>query len=414
MSSASTLHTIRTTGRVPFHLIVLLALTSAIGPLSTDMYLPAFPVLDQDLGGGPGSAQFTLATWFAGLAAGQFSCGPLSDRLGRRTPLLIGMMVFTLASAGCALTTDYRAFCLFRFIAAFGGSAGSVIPRAVIRDIATGRQGAKIMTQLTLIFGVMPILAPSVGSLILTEGSWRWIFGLTVIYGALATVALWFQLPDTLPPQRRLHLPPAAILHRYGMLLREPHFMLNALIASAGTFVMFAYLGGSPVVFEHLIGFTPQQYGLFFGLNAALFIAATQITGVLIHHYRLESVMQAGIFACAAMAALFVLLTATGIATPATPLLVAGLVMGVTFALGFIGANATVLAFHHHGAQAGSASALLGTIQFSLGALSGTLMGFMPASSIVPMASVMALGPAMMIVLNALRRRWCAEIPSQD
>ncbi|NHO33133.1 multidrug effflux MFS transporter [Acetobacter fallax] len=410
MSPALALQTIQATGRLPFYLIVLLGLITAIGPVSTDMYLPAFPRLDHDLGGGPGSAQFTLATWFAGLAVGQFSCGPLSDRFGRRAPLLAGMAIYTLASVGCAMTADYRAFCLFRFLAALGGSAGSVVPRAFIRDIATGREGAKIMTQLTLIFGVAPILAPSLGGLVLAVGSWRWIFWIAVLYGILAITTIWFLLPDTLPVSRRLRLPPVAILARYVTIMREPHFVLNAMIASAGTFVMFAYLGGSPVVFEHLIGFTPQQYALFFGANAAVFIASNQVSGRLVHRVRLETLMQWGIVGTALTAGLFVLLTATGVATPAHPVLIGVLIMGVNAALGFVGANATVLAFHHHGAHAGSASALLGTMQFSIGAVSGILMGFMPTNSVVPMACVMALGPVMMLMANTLRRRWCAEV----
>ncbi|NHN84031.1 Bcr/CflA family efflux MFS transporter [Acetobacter musti] len=410
MSPALALQTIQATGRLPFYLIALLGLITAIGPISTDMYLPAFPQLDRDLGGGPGSAQFTLATWFAGLAVGQFSCGPLSDRFGRRVPLLFGMGIYTLASVGCAVTGDYRAFCLFRFLAALGGSAGSVVPRALIRDVATGREGARIMTQLTLIFGVAPILAPSLGGLVLAVGSWRWIFWIAALYGVLAITAIWFLLPDTLPLAKRLHLPPAAILARYMAILREPHFVLNALIASAGTFVTFAYLGGSPVVFEHLIGFTPQQYALFFGANAAVFIASNQISGRLVHRVRLETLMQSGIFGTALTAGLFLLLTATGVATPAHPALIGALIMGVNAALGFVGANATVLAFHHHGAHAGSASAMLGTMQFTIGAVSGILMGFMPTDSVVPMAGVMAVGPAMMLIANMLRRRWCAEV----
>ncbi|MBV1837333.1 multidrug effflux MFS transporter [Acetobacter estunensis] len=405
MPSKHSVELMQASGRLPFSLVVLLGLVTAIGPLSTDMYLPAFPILDHDLGGGPGSAQFTLAAWFAGLAVGQFSSGPLSDRFGRRAPLMGGLLIYILASIGCAVTANFHLFCVFRFLAAIGGSASAVVPRAVIRDIATGRDGARIMTQLTLVFGVMPILAPSLGGVVLAFGSWRYIFWIAVLYGLIGCAAIALVLPETLPQARRVRLPPAAILSRYLLVLREPHFLLNALIASASTFVMFAYIGGAPVVFEHLLGFSPAQFALFFGVNAALFIASTQVSGWLIHRMELETLMQFGIAWCACAGLLSVGLVASHIVTAATPLAIGALIVFMTGSLGFIGGNATVLALHHHGAHAGTASAMMGTLQFSIGSISGLIMGFMPADSIIPTFCVMALGPVMMVAANALRRR---------
>ncbi|NHN88759.1 multidrug effflux MFS transporter [Acetobacter conturbans] len=407
MSRTLTAERTQASGQLPFHLVALLGLITGIGPLSTDMYLPAFPILDEDLGGGPGSTQFTLATWFIGLAVGQFSSGPLSDRFGRRGPLMAGLFLYTLASIGCAMTSDYRIFCLFRFLAALGGSTGAVIPRAMIRDIATGREGAKIMTQLTLVFGVMPILAPSIGGMILAIASWRWIFWAAVAYGLAGILSIWFMLPETLPLSRRVRLPVTAVLSRYLFLIREPHFLLNALITSGSSFVMFAYLGGAPVVFEHLMGFSPRAFAVFFGINAAAFILSTQVSGRLVHRFPLEKLMQFGIGWAALAGMLNVGLTVSHIATAQTPLLVVGMIVCMTGSLGFIGANATVLAFHHHGAHAGSASALLGTMQFSLGAVSGLMMGFLPTTSIIPTASVMACGAFMMVAANLVRRRIC-------
>ncbi len=221
-------------------LIILLGLVTGIGPLATDMYLPAFPEVEQDLAGGSGSAQFTLAAWFMGLALGQFSQGPLSDRFGRRAPLVLGLAIFAVASAGCALVHNYHLFCLFRFVGAIGGSASAVIPRAIVRDVATGKAGAKIMSQLTLVFGVMPVLAPSFGSLVLKVGNWRWIFWVGTAYAVLGIVGILASLPDTLAPQRRIALSPMQIASRYVVILKEPVFRANALIATFSTFVMFA------------------------------------------------------------------------------------------------------------------------------------------------------------------------------
>ncbi|OAG77909.1 putative efflux protein [Acetobacter malorum] len=283
------------TGFTPW-LIVLLGLVTAIGPVATDMYLPAFPEVEQDLGGGKGSAQFTLAAWFLGLALGQFSQGPLSDRFGRRMPLMLGLLIFAIASAGCAIVQDYHLFCVCRFVAAVGGSASAVIPRAIVRDVATGKKGAKLMSQLTLVFGVMPVLAPSFGSLVLQFGNWRWIFWIGTLYALAAIVGLFFSLPDTLRPERRVALSPVKILARYITISQEPLFLSNALIATFSTFVMFAYLGSAPVLFEQVLHFTPGQFGAFFGVNAAAFILGTQINGRLVHRVAMPVLLETGLF----------------------------------------------------------------------------------------------------------------------
>lgn len=388
-----------------FPLIVLLGLVTAIGPLATDMYLPAFPQLDHDLAHGPGAAQMTLAAWFLGLAIGQFSQGPLSDRFGRKGPLIVGLGIFALASAGCALAHDYGLFCFFRFLGALGGSACAVIPRASVRDVATGRKGAHIMAQLTLVFGVMPILAPTLGSLVMQFGSWRNIFWLAAVYAALAIVGTQIMLPDTLAPERRIRLAASDILSRYRTILAEPVFLSNALITSFSSFVMFAYLGGAPVLFEQVLGFSPSGFGIFFGVNASFFILGTQINGRLIHHFPMPAILEAAILWSCVLSVVFVALAVMGVAGPHHPLLTCALITSTTAALGFIGPNGTVLSFSRHGQHAGSASALLGTLQFALGALSSVLVGLMPQHGALPTAIGMATGALCMAGSNILRRQ---------
>ncbi|QEO16872.1 multidrug effflux MFS transporter [Acetobacter vaccinii] len=386
-------------------LIVLLGLVTAIGPLATDMYLPAFPELESELGGGAGSAQFTLGAWFLGLAVGQFSQGPLSDRFGRKAPLIIGLLVFALASAGCAIVHDYHWFCFYRFLGALGGSASAVIPRAIVRDVATGRKGAHIMAQLTLVFGVMPVLAPSLGSLVLRFGSWRDIFWLGTVYGVLAIVGVLTMLPDTLAMDRRIFLRPAGIVSRYYGILREPVFLTNALITSFSSFVMFAYLGSAPMVFEQLLGFSPLMFGVFFGVNAAFFILGTQINGRLTHRVALTKLLERSILWVSFAGCVFVGLSLAGIAGAGHPLLVCLLIVSMTGGLGFIGPNGTVLSFSRHGQHAGSASAMLGTIQFSLGACGSVLVGVLPGGGTVPTATGMLVGALGMLVCDIVRRR---------
>ncbi|GBQ65611.1 multidrug ABC transporter [Ameyamaea chiangmaiensis NBRC 103196] len=391
--------------RLSFLIVALLGLISAIGPLSTDMYLPAFPWIERDLGAGEGSAQFTLVAWFLGLAVGQFSQGPISDRWGRRAPLVAGLAVFTIASVGCATVTNYHLFCVCRFIAACGGSASAVIPRAVVRDVATGREGARMMAQLTLVFGVMPVLAPSLGSAVLVFGNWRWIFWFAVAYGIAGMAVTTFVLPDTLPPDLRRTLSPRAILWRYISIIQEPVFITNGLIASFSTFVMFAYIGSAPVVFEKLLGFSPRAFGVFFGINAAAFILGTQINARFVRQLGPALLLERALIWALCAASLFVAFAFSGLAGQAHPLLICAFITSITGALGFIGTNATVLSFTHHGSQAGSASALLGTMQFSIGALSNVLVGLMPQNSALPTAVGMGAGVGAMALANLLRRR---------
>ncbi|WP_186336066.1 multidrug effflux MFS transporter [Komagataeibacter melaceti] len=394
---------------MPFWMIALLGLITAIGPLATDMYLPAFPAMDQELAGGhTGASQVTLAAWFAGLAVGQFSLGPLSDRLGRRVPLVGGLVLFCAGSLGCAVVSGFDLFCLCRFIAALGGAACAVIPRAIVRDVATGAACVRIMSQLMLVFGVMPILAPSLGSLVLSFGHWRWIFTIAVGYGVLALGAVLACLPDTMPVGKRISFSMPGMIGRYAALVREPVFMSSALINSFSSFVMFAYITSAPVVFEHLLQFTPGEFGAFFGLNAAMFIACAQLNGLLVHRLGLSRLLDGGIMSCLIVAVLCLGLSVAGVAGPAHPLLVCALVMGMTGSLGFIGPNATVMAFTHHGHQLGSASALMGTIQFSLAAGSGFILGHVVFHSPAPLAVVVTGGCLCMGGCN-IWRRICAR-----
>ncbi len=393
-------------GSMPVWLIVMLGALSAVGPLSTDMYLPAFPKLDEALGAGPGSSQITLAAWFAGLAVGQFSQGPASDRWGRRRPLLFGMAIYTAGSIGCAVSHDIWSFSVFRFVAAVGGSAGMVIPRAIVRDVATGNQGARIMSQLMLVLGVVPVLAPTLGGLVLAVASWRWIFWVATLYGIGSVLAVRFALPDTLPRAMRLRLSPVEVLLRYLLILREPVFLFNTLIVGFSTFVVFAYLSGSPVVFERVLHFSPPAFGALFGVNAFFYIAGTQVNARLVTRIGTVRMMTAGLLSLTLASLVLVLVVTTGLAGPHGVLLATLLpITWLMGSLGFIGPNATVIALGAHARHAGSASALLGTVQFSLGAASGVAMGLFQAVSILPMALVVLAGVLGANLANQARLR---------
>ena len=391
-------------GRMPVWLILLLGSLSAVGPLSTDMYLPAFPTLDATLGGGPGSSQITLAAWFAGLALGQFTQGPFSDRFGRRAPLLVGMSIYTFASIGCAVSHGIWGFTAWRFLAALGGSSGMVIPRAVVRDIATGPQGAKIMSQLMLVLGVVPILAPTLGGLVLSVASWRWIFWVATLYGAVSLSLVAWTLPDTMPKENRVQLPPVEVLGRYLTILRDRSFLSNTVVCGFATFTIFAYLSGAPIAFERILHFSPTQFGILFGVNAFFYILCTQINAYLVHRLGVEKLLHFGILLLACAAALFLGLVLTGIAGPGRPAAFVSLpIMAIMASMGFISPNATVFALASHARHAGSASALLGTLQFGLGSISGIAMGLMSVTSLVPMACIIVCGVAGILLADAAR-----------
>jgi DHA1 family bicyclomycin/chloramphenicol resistance-like MFS transporter len=392
------------TGHMPFWLILLLGSLSAVGPLSTDMYLPAFPTLDATLGGGTGSAQITLAAWFAGLAVGQFTQGPFSDRFGRRVPLLAGMSVYTIASIGCALSHDIASFTVWRLLAAFGGSAGMVIPRAVVRDVATGPQGARIMSQLVLVLGVAPILAPTLGGLVLSVASWRWIFWIATIYGIVSLALVAWKLPDTLPEQNRLRLPPFQVLERYLTILKDRSFLSNTIVCGFASFVVFGYLSGAPIAFERILHFSPTEFGILFGVNAFFYILCTQINAHVVHRLGMERLLRFGIGLLAFAAILFLILVLTGIAGSGRPAIYVSLpIMALLSSLGFISPNATVFALGSHARHAGSASALLGTLQFGLGAISGIAMGLMRPTDLLPMACVILAGTIGLLLAYAAR-----------
>jgi DHA1 family bicyclomycin/chloramphenicol resistance-like MFS transporter len=376
---------------IPAWLPLLLGFLIAVGPVSTDMYLPAFPAIEASVGGRPGSAQLTLATWFAGLAIGQITQGTLSDRFGRRAPLLLGTAIYTAASAGCALAPDLGTLAAMRCLAAFGGSASMVVPRAVVRDLADGHLAARLMSRLMLVMGVAPILAPSLGGAVLGLASWHAIFWIAAIYGALCCALVWLKLPETLPSRLRVRLGPLALAGRYGAILAERSFATHALVLGCTSFAMFAYLGGSPDVFITRFHLEPGRYGLLFGACAAGFIGGSQINPLLLPRFGPGRLLRAGT-TVALLASLALAALAFEGAGPWWAY--AALVWTTMASMGFTNPNATVGALSRHAAHAGSASALMGTLQYVLGAVSGLLVGLAADGTARPMALLMLLGAA--------------------
>ena len=387
----------------PTWLPSLLGLFIAVGPAATDMYLPAFPAVEASFGTEPGTAQLTLATWFAGLAVGQITQGTLSDRFGRRIPLMIGFMLFTVSTIGCALAPNLTALAILRAIAAFGASAGMVIARAVVRDLSEGGQAAAIMmSRLMLVMGVAPVLAPTIGGAILAFAHWRVIFWLLAFYGVACVITAWTILPETLPPERRIRLSLAGQAARYTMILRERTFLTHAIMGGCSTFCMFAYLAGCSPVFELGFGLNPSEFALIFGLCAVALVICSQLNAKLLPRFGLNVMLTAIARISFAGTVVLVILAFSGVHilwAIVAPLVV---VLGCQ---GFNNANATAGALSRHAGHAGSASALMGTFQFSLGASSGVLVGFLTDGTPRGMAALMACGMLGAVIADRFRPR---------
>jgi MFS transporter, DHA1 family, multidrug resistance protein len=387
---------------VPAWLPRLLGFFIAVGPAATDMYLPAFPAVESTFGTAPGTAQLTLAAWFAGLAVGQITQGTLADRFGRRRPLAIGFAVFAISTLGCALAPSLGWLAVFRTFSAFGASAGMVIARAVVRDLADGHHAAILMSRLVLVMGVAPILAPSIGGLVLIFAHWRVIFGILAIYGATCATLAWLWLPETLPPERRVRLGAVAMIQRYVTIARERTFLTHAAMGAGGGFCMFAYLAGSSPVFIQGFGLTPSQFGLVFGLCSCGLIAGSQINARLLPRLGLPVMLRTVSYVSLCATITLAALAFSGVHS--LPLIVAPIFVAIS-CQGFSNGNTSVGALSRHSAHAGSASALMGMAQFSLGATSGLLVGLLTDGTPRGMAALMVCGSLGAVVADRFRPR---------
>lgn len=370
----------------PFRLALVLGLISAIGPFAIDMYLPALPAIGRALGTDVAGAQASLASFFLAFAVSQAVYGPASDLLGRRPPLVFGLALFALASVGCALAPDIGTLVAFRFLQGLGAGAGMVIPRAVVRDLHTGAEAARLMSLLMLVFSVCPLLAPLVGSLVIDAAGWRAIFW---TIGALAAAGLVLQataLAETRPRSARAGSSVGRSLTDFGVLLRDRHFIGLALISTFAMGSFFVYLGNSSFVMIEHYGLTPRQYSLAFGFNALAFFGMAQANGRLARRLGLPRLVTTGVVGFVATSATLAALFAAGIDSLA--LMITLLFAGNAF-LALVVPTSSVLALEQHGERAGTASALLGTMQLTGGAL---IMGVGGAHfDVTPLPMVLAI-----------------------
>jgi DHA1 family bicyclomycin/chloramphenicol resistance-like MFS transporter len=368
-------------------LIVLLGALTAFAPVSIDMYLPALPTIGLAFKAAAGQVQLSLAAFFLGLAVGQAFYGPISDRFGRKQPLYAGLVLFAIASAGCALSTSIDMLIVLRFFQALGACSGQVIARAVVRDLFEPRESARVFSLLLLVMGVSPILAPLVGGQILQWFEWRVVFWVITALAVFGLAGVILRVPETHREENKRSLNLGKVLGVYYELVTDRTFIGYAVTGALAMAGLYTYIVATPFVFIELFHVPSNRFGIFFGINAIGLIAASQVNVRLIRRFDTDMIIRKVLVVEVATGFLLLAGTVAGvIGLPGTAVLLFVYIASV----GCLFPNTTALAMAAHGNKAGSASALVGTLQFTLAAIAASAVGAANNGTALPMAAVIA------------------------
>jgi MFS transporter, DHA1 family, multidrug resistance protein len=375
----------------------------ALGPLTIDMYLPALPTITAELLTTSATIQLTLTGTLVGLALGQLLIGPLSDALGRRRPLLVGTALHVLASAAIIIAPNVAVLGALRVLQGVGAAAGAVIAMAIVRDLYTGRAAATLLSRLILVMGAAPVIAPTLGGELLRVTSWRGVFAALALYGLVMIPLAAWTLRETLPPERRQRPGVRQILRTYAGLLHDRTFVGLVLVAGFAMAGLFGYIAGSSFVFQEEYGLNQQEFGLVFGAGAVWLIAATQLNAYLLRAFEPRVLLLGAVIGGTAFGMALLAIAATGFGG------IIGVIVpmwAVLFSIGLALPNAPALALGRHGEAAGTAAALLGAVQFGVGAVVSPLVGIL-GNDAVAMGTVVAGGLALaLVVLVVVVRPW--------
>ncbi len=383
---------------------LVLGFLSALGPLTIDMYLPSLPTIAVDLHAGAAAVQLTLTGTLVGLGLGQLLVGPLSDAVGRRLPLLAGVAVHVLASVLCVLAPNLTTLGTLRVLQGLGAAAAAVVAMAVVRDLFSGLAAAKLLSRLMLVIGVAPILAPTIGGLVLNWSSWRGVFVVLTVVGVAIMTATALSLPETLPRDRRRSGGVAGTVRDYGRLFTDRVYVGLILVGGLAMAALFAYVSGSSFVFQEEFGMSEQQFAYVFAGGAVGLIAATQLNVRLLRRFPPQHILAVALLAGLVAGGVLLADAQTGFGG------LAGILIPLWAALATVGLampNAPALALSRHGEAAGTAAALLGATQFGVGALAAPLVGAFGVGANA-MAAVVVLG---MLAANVVL--WLVVRPRQ-
>lgn len=368
--------------------ILALALLSAVAPLATDMYLPGFPMMANDLQAGAAPVQLTLTGFLLGLAFGQLVLGPLSDRLGRRLPLLAGTLLAVVAAVLCAIAPNIETLILFRFLQGAGGAAGIVLARAIISDrTSDASTAAQLFQVMMMIGGLAPVLAPIAGTGIVAIAGWRGVFGTTALLSLLSLFGAYRFLEESLPAAARSDAGLAALVSSVGELLRNRAYLCYTFVTAFSFMALFGYIAASPFVMQNVLGLSPAAYSIAFGTNAMGIILFGAISAKVVRRVGPRRLVTIGIVLL--LTSSLALLAANMTGSSAIAVLPA-LFLAVA-SVGIILGNASALAIGQAPGRAGTASAFLGALQFGLGALAAPLVGLGGSQNPFPMTFVMLI-----------------------
>jgi DHA1 family bicyclomycin/chloramphenicol resistance-like MFS transporter len=377
-------------------LVLVLGALTAVGPLSGDAYLPAFPSIAADLGAGQVDVQLTLTASLVGLAVGQLVAGPVSDRYGRRRLLLVGTTAYVVASLGCALAPTVDVLIALRLLQGLAGAVGVVVARAVVRDLYTGTDAAAFFSRLLIVFALAPILAPLMGAGLLAVGGWRWIFVFLAVLGALLVLCVAAFVPETLPAARRTTGGLRGALLPVPLMLRSRVFMGFVLASGCAFAGMFAYLASFPFVVQEIHGRSATEFSALFAINATGLLVVGQVNRRLVARVPLPRLLAYGLcgYSSAGVALLLVVLLDVGAGGNAGLLAIAATTFVLISSLGCVLPNATALALEQFPRASGTASALFGATQFLLGALAAPLVGLGAPDTALPLTVVVVVAAA--------------------
>lgn len=373
--------------------VVVLGALTALGPFTIDLYLPAFPQVEADLAVSTAVIQLTLTATTIGFAFGQLLVGPWSDAVGRRLPLILATSLHVLASLGVALAPDVAWLMVFRVLQGFGAAAGGVVAMATVRDLFGGYPLVRMLSRLSLVNGLAPILAPVIGSQLLLVMPWRGLFLVLAAYGVVIVIAASLLIVETLPPERRVTAGHATIGDRYRALFADRIFIGVALIGGLSFSGLFAYLSASPFLFQEVYGLDPQGYGLLFAMNSIGVVAGVQISSRLARRIPPQWILVGSTLVLLGSALAIILLDLAGAGFWGT---VVPLWFFIT-ACGFGFPMVQALALVNHGSEAGTAASLLGALNFGLAGLLSPIVGLFGIANAVPMGTVMAVTSALSI-----------------
>lgn len=385
-------------------IVVILAMLTAFAPFATDMYLPGFGQMATSFGTDHGRIESTLSAFFLGLAIGQALYGPLIDRFGRRTPLLVGVGLFALATIGCLLVRDIGLFTGLRVLQAVGGCAGMIIGRAIVNDLFEPKESARVLSLMLMLMTLAPMVAPLLGGWILLWAGWQAIFLFMLAFALLCGILVWFYLPETLAAERRTTLRFKPILRAYAQLCGHRAFIVPTLVGGLAQASMFAFITGSPFVFIDLFGVPEQQYGWLFGLIALGLIVGAQANRIGVRRWPVQTLLGIGLLinltASVALAA--------SVQSHSLILLMVPLWFSIA-SLGLIGGNAAAIAMAASGRHPGSGSALVGVLQFGCAFIVSSVVAGMQNGTAYPMALAIAAVGALASLLWFAGRRSVAQ-----